>query len=1118
MKRPFMSGRLSRPRCVCSLAVILAAIASLPAAARAVEPATAEVAYDPFIAPASDEAQRAIERFQVPEGMQVSVFAAEPLLANPVAFCIDERGRFYVAETFRHHAGVTDTRGHMYWVEDDLACRTVADRVAMYRKHLGEGVSTYNLEHDRVRRLVDRDGDGVADQSTVFADGFRNIPDGIGAGLLARANQVWYACIPDLWLLGDTNNDGRADERQSLHNGYGVHVGFLGHDLHGLTMGPDGLLYFSIGDRGLHLELGERTISVPDTGSVLRCRLDGSGLEIFATGLRNPQELAFDDFGNLFTGENNSDSGDKARFVHLVEGGDSGWRIGYQFITQPNLRGPWNSEKLWPPQHEGQPAYIIPPITNLGDGPSGIAYYPGIGFGERYEGHFFLCDFRGTAGLSGVRSFGLRPSGASFELIDEHQFIWSVLATDVDFGPDGALYISDWVEGWEKPNKGRIYRFVDSAADPAMCQEVARLLGRDLRRGTSTGSDAQLVELLSHRDRRVRLEAQFALAAKGTDAVPLLNEVAREDGHLLARVHAIWALGQIARDDPPAIVAVADWLTDPEAEIRAQSARVLGDARYVPACDGLIELLTDDQPRVRLCAALALAKLGQARAVAPLFQMLADNNDADPYLRHAGVMGLVGCADHDVLVAAVRHDSAAIRMGALLTMRRRADPAIEAFLADSDPRLVAEAARAINDVPIPDALPALAALLGRTGGDVMLTRRAINANLRIGGRAAAERLVRFATSSDADEVLRIEAIRALAGWPDPPDLDGVVGLWRPLAPRAGEEAQAALAPHVANLLTSAPAVGTATLEAAAALNLVQAADHASEVAVDADLPASVRLAALSVLDAVSDPRLEAAVLSAIEADEERLRAEGRRLLARLRPEKALPVLRKVLESGTVREQQSALLTLGEVPGAEADGLIAAWLSRLIVGEVPAELHLELLAAAEGRYATEVIQRLAAYRESFDPQDPLSGYRHALEGGDARAGRKIFLERAAVSCQRCHKIKGQGGEVGPDLSTIGKKKNREYLLASLIAPNRDIAEGFQTVVLVTDDGRSYAGIVKLETDEELTLITPDGVTLVLAQSEIDDRATGNSAMPDTLREQLNARDLRDLVEYLANLKY
>jgi quinoprotein glucose dehydrogenase len=417
---------------------------------------------EPQIAEASNEAAEAMAGIRIPAGWSIQLFAAEPDIANVVAFDIDNRGRIFACESFRQNRGVTDNRAHdAQWILADLAAETVQDRIDYHMRLLGEAVVTYAQHDDRIRRLEDSDGDGKADRSYVVAKGFNGIEEGTGAGVLAHGNDIYYTCIPKLWKLIDKDDDGNADERVVLSDGYGVRVAFRGHDMHGLVIGPDGQLYFSIGDRGYNVKSDGIHIKDPTSGAVFRCNLDGSDLEVFAYGMRNPQELAFDDFGNLFTGDNNSDSGDKARWVYVVEGGDTGWRMYYQYLRD---RGPFNREKIWHPAHSGQAAYIVPPVRNLGDGPSGLTYYPGTGLGDEYRGSFFLCDFRGNPGKSVIHTFKVQPKGAGFEVVDLKPFSSRILATDADFGPDGALYVSDWVNGWNGLGKGRLYRISNPEA------------------------------------------------------------------------------------------------------------------------------------------------------------------------------------------------------------------------------------------------------------------------------------------------------------------------------------------------------------------------------------------------------------------------------------------------------------------------------------------------------------------------------------------------------------------------------------------------------------------------------------------------------------------------------
>ncbi|PHS11505.1 MAG: glucose dehydrogenase [Blastopirellula sp.] len=1072
---------------------------------------------EPQIAPVSNEGESAIAGFDVPEGLEMELWAAEPLLANPVVFCFDPSGRIYVAETFRQGKGVEDNRKHNYWLTDDLAAQTVEDRRAYILKHHPEAAEEYTKHDDRIRLIEDTDGDGKADKATVFSEHYNDIVEGTGAGVLYHKGDVFYTNIPNLWRLRDNDGDGKAEVRKSLHNGYGVRFAFRGHDMHGLIMGPDGKIYYSIGDRGYNIKTQGKHLKDPGSGAVFRCNPDGSELEVFYTGLRNPQELAFDDFGNLFTGDNNSDSGDLARWVYLIEGGHSGWNMAYQYLGD---RGPWNREKLWHPFHEGQASYINPPIENISDGPSGLAHYPGTGLGEKYRNTFFLCDFRGGPANSGVRTFKMKTQGANFELVDSDKFVWKTLVTDVDFGPDGGVYVSDWVDGWNGLNKGRIYRIYDPVESKSkIVAEVKRLLNG----GFAAMSDNELAKLLSHLDRRIRQAAQFELVDR--EAVESLEQVAATSKNQLGRLHAIWGIGQLARVKPnyeerakAASLLTKTLIKDEDPEVRAQAAKVLGDLKLTI---GLVDLLDDPNARVKYFAMLGFGKTGPQgdtnQLIARVVENLAANADADPVLRHGGMMALAGTKNIKGLADLADHPSVAVRKAAIVALRRLGSPSIVRYLKDSDEQVILEAARAIHDLPIEPAMPQLAKLINQGYSDDALLRRILNANFRIGDQESANNLAQFAGRTDMPTAIRLEALAMLQTWDKPGELDRVLNFYRPLVARDKQVAKKALTHSLSSILASSGKVHSEGARVAAELGMKEVIPALKKIVLDQQQPEQTRADALrAVVSLEKDSK--PLVLQGLQSDVPRIRAVARDLLASIAPEEALVALTEGINSETTIERQAALASLASTKIKGGASLIVSSLRKLIDGKLPADTHLDALEAAQAfKGNKKIIALLSDYQSSLNSEDPLAKYRTALSGGDAELGKKIFFEKTEVSCVRCHRAQGTGGRVGPELDAIGKEKLRDYLLEAIVLPNAKIAKGFESILVLTEDGKTFSGVLKEETDDAINIVDAKGNLITIPQDEVEATRSAKSPMPEDIFKHLSQRELRDLVEFLSGLK-
>jgi quinoprotein glucose dehydrogenase len=623
---------------------------------------------------------------------------------------------------------------------------------------------------------------------------------------------------------------------------------------------------------------------------------------------------------------------------------------------------------------------------------------------------------------------------------------------------------------------------------------------------------------------RVRQEAQFALASRGQDALKVLSGVARKHNNHFVRIHALWAMGQIIRgargaDHNESITSaqtlITRLLSDADSEVRAQSARILGESHFASAVDPLITLLKDPSPRVRSFAAMNLGKLHDNKAVGALLDFLRDNGDQDPVLRHAGVMALTWLNPLEALKTAATNESPAVRMGALLAMRRLQRDDIALFLNDREPRIVLEAARAIYDEPINGAVPDLARLIDSVTGPGPLVRRVLNANFRLGTVPAAQALATFAARTDAADKMRSEALEQLADWVHPSGRDRVVGLWRPVAAtRQRDTAADALRPVLPEILKHAPeSVSVSALITARRLMITNIAPALVDLVKDTKAPGPVRVEALKTLAATEPPQLEQ-VLTLAESDpneELRKAATDQQLTRSANPTATLAAR---LESGTLREKQAALTSLGALRDAAADQLLLQWLDKLLKGDLPKELQLDLLEAAAKRADGRVKHQLEKYNEAKPKDDLLAEFRETLYGGKAAEGKAIFFERPEAQCVRCHKINNQGGDVGPDLSHVGAQKDRNYLLESVLLPNKQIAQGFESVLVTTKNGDVYGGVLKGETATDLLINSPDTGVVTVKKADVESRRKALSPMPEGIGQLLSKQDLRNLVEFLS----
>lgn len=1096
---------------------------------------------DPNITASLAKSIESLVKPQLADGLSLSLWGIDSLVISPIAIDIDDSGKIYYTTTNRQKNSEFDIRSHQNWEIPSIQLQTVEDKRAFLHKELSPENSSKNswltdvngdgshdwrdmtLEKENVYRLQDVNGDGVADKSQLVVDDFHDEVTDVAGGVLVNDKDLFVAVGPDLWRLKDKDEDGIADEKTSISNGYGVHVGFSGHGMSGVEMGPDGRIYWQIGDIGFNgVDQTGKKWAHPNSGVIARSNPDGSDFEIFAAGLRNTHEFVFDEYANLISEDNDGDhAAERERLVYIVNGSDAGWRSNWQYgkYNDPDNNGykVWMDEKMWMPGFKGQPAHIIPCISNYVNGPTGMLYNPGTALSPAYKNTFFVVEFVGNPAKSGIYGFKLNPSGAGFKLGENKKLLGGILPTGIDFGPDGALYLADWIDGWGTHDYGRIWK-LDDKAGAALGQraQTKSLLVADL----SKYAVAALGELLSNPDMRVRLKAQFELVKRGSAGVPVFEKALGQTVNQLARVNAIWGISQLARKDKKYAKLLFPFLRDKDAEIRAQSAKWLGDMRSREAGNYLLPLLKDTSSRVRFFAAEALGRTAYEPAIQPIIEMLQLNDEADVYLRHAGCLALSSIGKAAPLVALSKHSSRALRIAAVVALRRMGDPGVAVFLSDADEFVVTEAARAINDdLSIEAALPALGNVLKTTPfKNEALVRRAINANLRVGTDQALQNLIDYSVNVGAPAKMRAEAIETISTWAKPSVLDRVDGRYRGAVQKNPLLVKTKAGASLLQLLGNKELdIRVSAIRAIRKLDMGQASTTLLGLLKNDPQPL-VRSESLKALASMQDEQISQAITMAIADKDKTVRTAGVELIGKMNIPKELMVslLLDVVNNKTTQEKQQSLLTLGNLPIANTLQAFDGLLQKMAKGQLPADIQLELAEAIDSSHSAALIAKYKKIAATLSPDVLAAEYSGSLYGGDPEQGRDLFYYGKSAQCMRCHAYGDIGGNAGPRLNGVGKRLSRQLILESLINPSAKLAPGFGVVTVTLKNGKMVSGILEGENSSSLTVKEGNQPNEVIQKDQIAKRVNAASSMPE-IKNLLSKKEIRDMVSFLSTLQ-
>jgi putative membrane-bound dehydrogenase-like protein len=586
-----------------------------------------------------------LQGYLAPEGVKVEIVAEEPVVINPVGMAFGTDGTLYVLEWVCGEGPAK--QGKLTFTFKDGTRHTVP-------------VMTKPVM-DRVKVLRDSKGKGVYDQSRVVLQ--EELPSGIlvhdgwlylsGRGSVRRyrlADLARYEAPqePEPTDPARRKADPRRPQPEVIARGFG---GLGQHQVSGLTLGHDGLLYVTVGagDSIMEGSDGSRA-TVLRSGAVFRCRPDGSRLEVFALGFCNPyRDVAPDPAGNLFHADNDGGSGPRfagCRLLYLPEGGDYGWRL------RPGSTG-CDPDPVRCAPFGGRPG-TLPPLLKTGRGsPAGLLAYHDSRFPEPYRGLLYYPDVLRRL----VRAYRVERRGAGFAVAQEMEFLKSgdplFRPCQMVVGPDGAMYVCDWRTDSGGAGRlagdgkhGRIYRltWAGTGDRPALAPRPLDSWARLVKR-----SDLDLVKALAAEDfsdrRLAREELALRAARKEADVkkvLPALLKLVKDvEEPLVGRIAAVGAIeGFWGKGVAELFVAL---LQDPNPDLRRLAADGLG--RHARPGDretheALLQALADDDPAVRRVVVLAVARVNAPGAADVVVSALQFDDGKDVYL-HDGILRAV---------------------------------------------------------------------------------------------------------------------------------------------------------------------------------------------------------------------------------------------------------------------------------------------------------------------------------------------------------------------------------------------------------------------------------------------------------------------------------------------